>query len=395
MSPYAAQAVDLAAGVETPAKGKRVWLQTLRLENFRNYSCLEVELDSGLNLFHGSNGSGKTSVLEAVSYLAVARSLRGSSDTEVVKWGERGFGVGGEARSGETPVRLVLRFTRSEGKEVRVAGECLTKLSDLVGVLRVAWFSPEDTWITKGGPAERRRLLDMTLCQLDAGYLRALADYRRALRQRNEALLSWSPDEESDRIVEVWTDRLVKYGSKVIAARLAFLPLFTSSVSRAHSRISAVEALELSYRGTVLSAKGDEEAAHPAADIEDAFREALARISEDEKRRGFTLLGPHRDDLEVRLNGRLLRSFGSQGQHRTAAIALKLGEAAALDQNGQGVIVLLDDILSELDEVRAGALVEFAGEFGQALMTSTGRLPDRIMKRSTCFSVEAGEVVRE
>ncbi len=395
MSPDASQAVDVAARVNTPAEGKRMWLRTLRLENFRNYRRLEVELESGLNFFHGSNGSGKTSILEAVSYLAVARSLRGSSDTEVVKWGERGFGVGGEAKSGETSTRIVLRFTRSEGKEVRVAGECLTKLSDLVGVLRVAWFSPEDTWITKGGPAERRRLLDMTLCQLDAGYLTALADYRRAVKQRNEALLAWSPDEESDRIVDVWTDRVVKYGSRVIAARLAFLPLFTSSVSRAHSRIAGVDAVELSYRGTVLSAKSAEKATPPVGDIEQAFREALSRISEDEKRRGFTLLGPHRDDLEVRLNGRALRSFGSQGQHRTAAIALKLGEAAALDQNGRGVIVLLDDILSELDEARAGALVEFAEEFGQALMTSTRRLPEEVLKRSACFSVEAGEVVGE
>ena len=395
MSPHAAQAVDVAAGVDSPAAGKRMWLRTLRLENFRNYGRLEVELDHGLNFFHGTNGSGKTSILEAASYLAVARSLRGSSDTEVVKWGERGFGVGGEARCGETTIGIVLRFTRSEGKEVRVAGESLARLSDLVGVLRVAWFSPEDTWITKGGPAERRRLLDMTLCQLDSGYLTALANYKRTLRQRNEALLSWSPDEESDRIVDVWTDRLVKYGSRVVAARLAFLPLFAGCVSHAHSRISAVDTLEIGYRGTVLSAGGEEAAAHTEGDVEEAFREALERVSEDERRRGFTLLGPHRDDLDVRLNGRALRSFGSQGQHRTAAIALKLGEAKALDQNGQGVIVLLDDILSELDETRAGALVELTEEFGQALMTSTRRLPEGVLKRSACFSVEAGEVVRE
>jgi DNA replication and repair protein RecF len=271
---------------------------------------------------------------------------------------------------------------------VTVDGEPLAKLSDLLGILRVAWFGPEDTAITKGGPAERRRLLDMALCQTDPAYLAALSDYRRALRQRNEALVSWGPDEDSDRVVGVWTEQLVRSGSRVIAARLGFLGAFGERVAAAHGAIAPADEIALAYRGSVASTAGDE------GSVAELFRAALARTEEDEQRRGFTLVGPHRDDVEVRLNGRSLRSFGSQGQHRTAAIALKLGEAAMLAADGHGVTVLLDDVLSELDDDRAAALVDLAGGIGQALVTSTRPLPGVPGVACAALRVEAGEVVR-
>ncbi len=386
-----------------------MWIKTLRLENFRNYERLEAELEDGLNFFHGPNGSGKTSVLEAVSYLAVARSLKAASDNEVIRWGQQGFGVGADARSGDTSLSIVLKHARGGGKRVTVDGNALPRLSDVVGILRVAWFCPEDTWVTKGGPGERRRLLDMTLCQLDSGYLRTLADYKRTLRQRNEALLAWTPDAEADRVVDVWTERLIEYGSRVIAARLAFLPRFSAAVSRVHQHVAGGGELNLEYKGSVVSSSdglspgGDGEGApklsaqHELVDpVRERFREALTRVSEDEHRRGFTLVGPHRGDLEVRLDGRMLRQFGSQGQHRTAAIALKLGEATVLDEEGHGVVVLLDDILSELDAARGEALVECTSEFGQTLMTSTRLLPEGYggASRNAVFRVEGGEVQR-
>lgn len=214
-----------------------MWIRTLRLTDFRNYEELELELDPGLNFFSGPNGSGKTSILEAVSYLAVARSLRGSGDGEVVRWGRTSFGVGGDIVSDGETRSSTIRFSRGGAKEVTLDRERLTRLSDLVGVLRVAWFCPEDTWLTKGGPAERRRLVDMTLCQLDGAYLQALSNYRRALRQRNEALVSWAPDDESEAVVAVWTERMVDYGSRVVAARMRLMPRLSAEVDqigRAH-----------------------------------------------------------------------------------------------------------------------------------------------------------------
>lgn len=382
----------MAGGGPSERPGEtRVWLRTLRLENFRNYERLEIEFEDGLNFLFGPNGSGKTSILEAVSYLAVARSLRGSGDGEVARWGEQGFGVGGDVVDGASSRSIVLRFTRSGGKEVTVDGERIATLSALVGHLRVAWFSPEDTWITKGGPEARRRLIDLTLCQIDPQYLAALSSYRRTIRQRNEALLGWSPDDESERVVQTWTDRLLEYGSKVIASRLALVPRLHEAVGRFHAAIAAEDSVRLDYKSSVDLGDSVE-----PAEVRGRFAEAIERVATEERRRGFTLVGPHRDDLEVRLDGRLLRTFGSQGQHRTAAIALKLGEAAVLDQGGRGVVVLLDDILSELDEGRAGGLVELVGNFGQALMTST-RPPGELVKRGPCgcFLVEEGGVGRQ
>jgi DNA replication and repair protein RecF len=383
----------------------RVWLRTLRLENFRNFPGLAIDLEPGLNFFSGANGAGKTSILEAVSCLAVARSLRGSSDAEIVRWGEAGFGVGGDCVDGEASRRIVLRYSRGGGKEAILDGEPLAKLSDIVGVMRVAWFSPEDTWLTKGRPGARRRLIDMALCQIDPAYLAALSGYRRALRQRNEALAAWTPDEESEGVVDVWTERLVEYGTAVIAARLAFVPRFNEAVSASQKTIASHDSLRVGYKSSIAAGVDSESAsdASSTGELSSAdeqtvaqwFRESLRLNRVDERRRGFTLVGPHRDDIEVRLNGRLLRSFGSQGQHRTAAIALKLGEAMLLDGEGRGVVVLLDDVLSELDEERAGSLMGLVADLGQALVTSARAVPERVFGTGyTSFSVDGGEVVR-
>lgn len=369
-----------------------MWLRTLRLESFRNYERLDLEFEDGLNFLFGPNGSGKTSILEAVSYLAVARSLRGSSDAEVARWGAPGFGVGGEVVDGEASRSIVLRFARGEPKDVTVDGERLVTLSALVGHLRVAWFSPEDTWITKGGPEARRRLVDMTLCQIEPRYLAALTNYRRALRQRNEALLNWTPDDEWDRVVQAWTDRLLVYGSEVVASRIALLPRLSEAVGRFHTAIAGGDSLSLGYKSSI-----DPRGAADSGSVRRCFSDAIERVAGEERRRGFTLIGPHRDDLEVKLGGRLLRTFGSQGQHRTAAIALKLGEAAVLDAGGRGVVVLLDDVLSELDEGRARGLVELVGGLGQALLTSSRAVPELVREEQAhgCFRVDRGEVTRQ
>jgi DNA replication and repair protein RecF len=211
--------------------------------------------------------------------------------------------------------------------------------------------------------------------------------------------MSWTPDDESERLLEVWTERLVKNGGRVIAARRKLIGPLGEAVSRYHRRIAGDSVLEVGYRSSVKSPGSGDRISGESPAGEKGAREllssALERVSVDERRRGFTLVGPHRDDLEVALDGRPIRTFGSQGQHRTAAIALKLGQAEVLDQDGRGVVVLLDDIMSELDDERGRSLMELVGGLGQALMTSTRPAPgdsERMPERT--FLVEAGTVVR-
>lgn len=196
--------------------------------------------------------------------------------------------------------------------------------------------------------------------------------------------------EEPERALEVWTEKLAAHGGEVVSARLAFVPKLEEAVSACQALVAGHDVLRLSYR-SATGYRGGEGPAEAAS----ALLESLTRLCDAEKRSGTTMAGPHRDDLEVTLNGRPLRPYASQGQHRTAAIALKLGEAGLL--GSAGAVVLLDDILSELDETRAGALVELAGTYGQALVTSTDQRPDALMARGRCtiYRVESGEVVRE
>ena len=187
---------------------------------------------------------------------------------------------------------------------------------------------------------------------------------------------------------------------RVTAGRMRLLPRFALAVAGFHKSIAGSDALSLRYKSTVVGGAGSDAGNGddpPSEDeIRSRFAETLQRVATDERRRGFTLVGPHRDDLEVRLGNRRLRTFGSQGQHRTAAIALKLGQAAVLDSDGRGVVVLLDDIMSELDDQRAASLLELVGGLGQALMTSTrGASTVEAGHRSRSFVVEAGEVKRQ
>jgi DNA replication and repair protein RecF len=182
----------------------------------------------------------------------------------------------------------------------------------------------------------------------------------------------------------------------VTAGRMRLLPKLATAVTGFHERIAGTGSLSLRYRSTAAGAAAGGEEPLSEDDVRSRFTESLERVASDERRRGFTLVGPHRDDLEVRLGDRALRTFGSQGQHRTAAIALKLGEAAVLDSDGRGVVVLLDDILSELDNERAASLIELVGQLGQALMTSTRNAPTADTGRNCKrFEVEAGKVLSQ
>ncbi|MDI6871670.1 MAG: DNA replication/repair protein RecF [Bacillota bacterium] len=387
-------------------------LEALRLVNFRNYSEQEVAPGSRLNLLLGQNAQGKSNLLEAVYLLATGRSYRGAADAEMVRWGAAGFAVRGRVQRAYGEVLLEVAYQVDQRKRVRVNGTDVRRLSELFGYLTAVIFSPEDLQLVKGGPAHRRRFLDLELAQIDPAYRQDLIDYQQVLVQRNNLLREGgavSAASASRRLgprldlgqLEVWDEQLVTLGARLHAKRARAVRALSRLAAEAHRRITAGrETLRLAYLaaagpgGRRVEAEGEGAESTPEA-FRRRLAEELERVRPLEARRGMTLLGPHRDDLLLAIDGAEARSFASQGQQRTAALALKLGELEFMrEETGEYPLLLLDDVMSELDSGRRRFLLEAAGERAQVFVTATSRraLPAGQEERAQVFTVEQGKI---
>lgn len=352
-------------------------LRSLRLQSFRAHAETEVRFAPKVNLLYGPNGAGKTNVLEAIHYLCLTKSFTATRDTYVLRKGSPYFQVEGvvdRARRAELTVRLV--YVPNEGKKLFVNGAPLDRLADIVGQLPVVVFSPEDHALTAEGPSERRRFLNNILSQAHAVYLDDLMKYRRARRQRNELLKQYkkrnAPPPED--LLAPWTEELVTLGSRIIARRLHFLDSFADYLTQAYTRIDEVAERPSIEYDTIADFEGDETA--PA--IADTFRSALERTRQREQERGRTLVGPQRDELIFRLNDLEVRRYGSQGQHRTFGMALKLAQYFFLvDRLDEHPLLLLDDAFGKLDPARSAVFLELlqSDAIGQSMITATRRAP--------------------
>ncbi len=342
-------------------------LKRLSLSHYRNYTSLALTCDHQTNVFIGTNGQGKTNLLEAVYYLCVARSCREAQDRELVRMGADHFLIQGQGQSAEgREVEVQIRYGRHTGKKVFVNESPQRNLSDLYGIMAAVVISPDDRRLVQGSPNSRRRFLDIAISQSNAAYLATLQDYRRVVRQRNEALRAHqhreSPEMAPD--LEVWNAPLVALGSRIMRKRADVVAALKEEARRVHAEISGDdEVLELDYAPSF-------ECEDPG-DIEESFQEALDRSGPRERARGVTEVGPHRDDLAIRMNGVSLQAYGSQGQHKTAATALKLAEARFLWHQLQvPPLLLLDDIFAEIDAARTGRLMEMVPTYGQTFITT-------------------------
>lgn len=358
-------------------------LERLELSLFRNYEELALELQPGLNLLVGENAQGKTSLLEAVYLLGTSRSFRAAQDAELVSWGGESSRVHARLRRDDgVPRELDIRWTRAErgrlSREVLRNRLPVRRLSDFLGEVPLALFVPGDLALVQGGPESRRRYLDLLLCKLYPAYLGALARMQQVLRQRNELLRRKPAPPAVD--LEPWDRQLAATATVVSARREAAVAELGREADTFFRHLSDSPAeLALGYRP---SGQGTEE----------EFLTALASRRREELARGTTLLGPHRDDLDLLLEGRSLRRFGSQGQQRSAALALRLAEARFLGAvSGEGALVLLDDCFSELDPGRRARLLEILAEWRQVFVTTTGR-PEAPPAGSTVLEVVAGRV---
>ena len=352
-------------------------LHTLRLRSFRAHAESEFDLVPSINLFYGPNGAGKTNVLEAVHYLCLTKSFTASRDRYAVRKDAPYFEV--EGRIGqvrEEPMTVRLAYVPGEGKSLFVNGVELDRLADIVGTLPVVVFSPEDYDLTAGGPSERRRFVNNILSQARSVYMDDLMKYRRARRQRNEVLRSYKKRSAPppDELLAPWTEKIVTLGSRVIHRRQNFLQDFADDLTDAYRRIDAVAERPTIEYDTIADLAPD---AAPE-DIEEAFRAALDRKTGQERDRGTTLVGPQRDELIFRLDGLKVRRYGSQGQHRTFAMALKLAQYFYLQSRSDTEpLLLLDDAFGKLDAERTDVFLDLlrSDAVGQSLVTATRRGP--------------------
>jgi DNA replication and repair protein RecF len=342
----------------------------LRLRQFRNFAELDLRLPPAGVAIIGDNGAGKTNLLEALYYLEIFRSFRGAPDERLVRFGEDGFfaraAVDGASGASEVAVGFERRGRR---KRVSVNGAPPERLGDALGSVGVVVFSPSDVALVAGSPAERRRFLDIVLSLNRPGYLPAVQRYRHALRNRNALLRTGA----APALLSAWESGLLESGGRVMAMRAEWAAAAGAGFSRRYQAISQGQTARLAYAPSVPQA-GE---LLDAAEATELLRTALARVAARERDRGVTLVGPHRDDLALLVHrageDRDLRDYGSGGQQRTAAIALRMVEAETVRQaRGREPVVLLDDVCAELDPGRSRRILELleAEEPGQAILTA-------------------------
>ena len=352
-----------AAALPATESGRtaRVWLRAVSVRDFRNLGRLDLAFPPDGVAIIGDNGQGKTNLLEAIYYLQLLRSMRGARDNDLTAFGAAGFHVAAELASAERREIAVGYERQTKRKRVLIDGAEPGRLSEALGALPSVVVAPSDVQLVAGGPAERRRFLDVTLSLSSRRYLSALQRYRSALLRRNAALRELARTGRGAGAVDVWEPALAEYGAVLWTERAAWVAGSSPEFTRLCTAIGESGEARMRYVSTLAADSAPEE----------QLLRALASQRPNDLRRGLTHAGPHRDDLELTLSGRELRLFGSGGQQRTAAIALRMLEGATLRAHvGAEPVLLLDDPFAELDARRSSrilALLRDAG-LGQTIL---------------------------
>ncbi len=345
----------------------------VNVRNFRNHRESRLEFGDGVNALLGDNGEGKTNILEAISYLSLTKSFYASADATVVRIGEEGFEVEGSIiAGGGGEHRVQVRYERQGGtKEYEIDGARPERLSSVIGRFPIVILSPENGAVTFGGPAERRKFLDLTLSQISPAYLETLFEYRRIVRQRNRLLLdARMRGNQPEALLEPWDEGLVLHGSLLVQRRRGFVEEFAQYVVRSYSDLveGGDEKPGVAYESMCATGNSDV----PGEAVADEIRRQIRRHRADELRRGTTLVGPHRDDLRFTLSGIPVQQYASQGQHKSLLVALKIAEFTYLrERRGERPILLLDDVFSELDGRRSARILRLVEALGQTIITAT------------------------
>ena len=333
-------------------------IKSLELANFRNYEELNIIFDKGTNILYGDNAQGKTNILEAIYLSATTKSHKGSKDKEIINFDKEEAHIRTYLEKENVETRVDMHLRKNKSKGIAIDGQKIKKAADLMGLLNVVFFSPEDLSIIKDGPAERRRFADMELCQLDSFYLYNLNHYNKIIGQRNKLLKDMYFQPELKETLNIWDSQLVSFGSKIIERREQFVKQLGDIIFDIHKKLSGgKEELVIDYE--------------PDVSIED-FEKQMKYNQDKDIRLKQTTTGPHRDDFSFVVYGVDIRKYGSQGQQRTAALSLKLSEIELVKKISKDTpVLLLDDVLSELDSNRQNYLLNSIGNI-QTIISCTG-----------------------
>lgn len=358
-------------------------IESMELQHYRNYDKLQINFDPGTNIFYGDNAQGKTNILEAAYVCCTTKSHRGAKDKEIIQFDQEESHIKLQIQKDGVPYRIDMHLKKNKTKGIAINGLPIRRASELFGIANVVFFSPEDLNIIKNGPAERRRFIDLELCQLNKLYVHALANYNKIVIQRNKLLKELFLHPEYETTLDVWDEQLVAYGIQVMKERYQFISQLNQIIEEIHGNLTGrKERLMLRYEPNV---KPEE------------FAAALMKSQEADKKQKTTLIGPHRDDMSFFVNEIDIRKFGSQGQQRSAALSLKLSEIELVKQLIHDYpILLLDDVLSELDSSRQNHLLNSLSHL-QTMITCTG-LDDFVEHRfriDKVFKVIEGTVYQE
>lgn len=355
-------------------------IKSLEIVDYRNYDSLNLEFDRGTNILYGDNAQGKTNILEAIYLAATTKSHRGTKDKEIINFDKEEAHIRTFLEKEGIETRVDMHLRKSGTKGIAIDGQRIKKAADLMGICNVVFFSPEDLGIIKNGPSERRRFVDMELCQLDSFYLYNLNHYNKIVNQRNKLLKDMYMNPDLKETLNIWDMQLVSFGSKIIERRKLFAEQLNEIIYDIHKKLSGGrEEIRIVYE--------------PDVEIED-YETKLKHSQDRDIKSKMTTVGPHRDDFSFYVGDIDIRKFGSQGQQRTAALSLKLSEIEIVKKITRDTpILLLDDVLSELDSNRQNYLLNSIGNI-QTIITCTG-LEEFVNNRfeiNKVFNVSDGNV---
>ncbi|MDO5131634.1 MAG: DNA replication/repair protein RecF [Eubacteriales bacterium] len=335
-----------------------MYISSLELADFRNIVSLHMDFSEGTNILYGENAQGKTNILESLYMISTTKSHRGVRDRDMIRFGREEAHIRSMVMKGGIDYRIDMHLRKNKSKGIAINGQRIKKASELIGLLHIVFFSPEDLGIVKNGPSERRRFMDMELCQLDGSYLYNLNQYNKTVENRNRLLRDIGMFPDLRDTLEIWDAQLVNYGKKIIESRQGFIRDLNEIVGGIHGKLSGNrEHLTIFYEPNA-----------EAGNLEEMLRRARDRDAHMKT----TSVGPHRDDFSFMDGETDLRRFGSQGQQRTCALSLKLSEIDLVKRTiGHKPVLMMDDVLSELDSGRQNYLLGTIGGI-QTFITCTG-----------------------